>query len=610
MLLSLLLIQYIFEKFYIINCNSMAFYSVLADTKIDNFKHNNMTPFFGGTIKQSVDYSANNTILEKYTGMDNQLVIPKQELSSFNDIYNNRKDNEQEVKGYELQQSRMHKPVTYNNTLPVEQIRVGVGTKHTDPSKPSGGFQQDEYRNIAMYKSTDELRVATKPKETYKARTLNGMKEKKSGNIGKVDKNRVDTFYEKTQDDLFTTTGSYLKPKNRPCTELKDTNRLHNSVAYSGIPYQNKGSRKVGVMKNPSKVQLKSCSNNESNIKTQPHDLSTDDYGRKNILLYTNERDLTTSKSHVGNLSTYVKSMMSPIMDVVKRTNKELSVQNAREFGPMQTLVKKQTIYNPNSIAKTTIKETLIHDNHTGQLTSQKKENIVYDPREIAKTTIRETLKHNDNTINMTGHTKQTVYNPNDTAKTTIKETLIDNNNIGNISGLDNGNGYLTTNMTAPVTNKQITSDNEYLGNPDNENSDGYKNAEFKAKVTNKQITSDHEHIGIPAGNLEMKSYQDIYNAVINSTRETLEVQPPPTKTNTKITNGTDNVVLTSIPKDKTQCVNEHISRIYQKYLDKDSQQLTKYKEQYHEISNDRIDANLLNAFKNNPYTHPLNSVV
>lgn len=588
----------------------MAFYSVLADTKFDNFQHNNMTPFFGGTIKQNVDTFANNTLLEKYTGMDNQLVIPKQEQSSFNDMYNNRKDNEQEAKGYEIQQSRMVKPVTHNNTLPVEQIRVGVGTKNSDQTKPSGGYQQDEYRDIAMYKSTDELRVATKPKETYKARTLNGMKEKKSGNIGKVDKNRVDTFYEKTQDDLFTTTGSYLKPKKRTCTELKDTNRIQKSVAYSGIPYQNKGSRKVGVMKTPSKVQLKSCSNNESNIKKQPQDSSKDDYGRKNILLYTNERDLTTSKSQVGNLSTYVKSMISPIMDVVKRTNKELTVQNAREFGPMQTLVKKQTIYNPNSIAKTTVKETLIHDNHTGQLTSQKKENIVYDPKEIAKTTIRETLEQNDHTINMAGHTKQTVYNPNDTAKTTLKETLIDNNNTGNIGGLDNGDGYLTTNMIARVTNKQITSDNEYLGNPENENSDGYKNASFKAKVTNKQITSDNEHIGIPAGNEEMKSYQDIYNAVINSTRETLEVQPPPTKTSAKITNGTDNIVLTSVPKDKTQCASENISRIYQQYLDADSQQLTKYKEQYHEISKDRIDSSLLNAYKNNPYTQPLDSVV
>ena len=586
----------------------MAFYSVLADTKIDDFKHNNMIPFFGGSVKQNVTGSATQTILENYTGMDNQMTIPKQEQASFNDMHRNQYD--QESTGYELQQSRMDTPVFYNNTLPVEQIRVGVGTKNSDASKPTGGFQQDEYRDIEMYKTTDDLRVASKPKETYVARRVDGMKEKKAGTVGRVEKNRVDTFYEKTQDDLFKTTGSYLKPKKRTCTELKDTNRIHSTKAYSGIPYQNKGTPKIGVVQKPSKIQLKSCSNQDSNIKSQPKDTSKDDYGRKNILVYTNERDLTTSKSHVGNLSTYVKSMMSPIMDVVKRTNKELMVKNAREFGPMQTLVKKQTIYNPNDVAKTTIKETLIHDNHTGQLTSLKRENIVYDPKEIAKTTIRETLDRTDPTINMAGQVKQTVHNPNSVAKTTLKETLIENNDTGHVSGLENGNGYLTANMTAHITNKQITSDNEYIGHPENENSDGYKNAVFKASITNKQITSDNEHIGLPSGNEEMKSYKDMYNAVINNTRETLEVKPPPTKSNTKLTTGTDNVTLTSIPREKIQTENKSISRVYQQYLDADSQQLTRYKEQYNELSKDRIDSGILNAYKDNPYTHPLDTVV
>ena len=41
----------------------MAFYSALADTKIDDFKHNNMIPFFGGSVKQNVTGSATQTIL-------------------------------------------------------------------------------------------------------------------------------------------------------------------------------------------------------------------------------------------------------------------------------------------------------------------------------------------------------------------------------------------------------------------------------------------------------------------------------------------------------------------------------------------------------------------
>ena len=38
----------------------------------NNFKHNNMVPFFGGSIKQNVDDNANRSKLENFTGsMDN-----------------------------------------------------------------------------------------------------------------------------------------------------------------------------------------------------------------------------------------------------------------------------------------------------------------------------------------------------------------------------------------------------------------------------------------------------------------------------------------------------------------------------------------------------------
>ena len=50
---------------------------------------------------------------------------------------------------------------------------------------------------------------------------------------------------------------------------------------------------------------------------------------------------------------------------------------------------------------------------------------IVYDPNDVARTTIKETLIHNNRKGNVKGPNKLTVYDPNDVAKTTIKETLI-----------------------------------------------------------------------------------------------------------------------------------------------------------------------------------------
>ena len=51
---------------------------------------------------------------------------------------------------------------------------------------------------------------------------------------------------------------------------------------------------------------------------------------------------------------------------------------------------KKLTVYDPNDIARTTIKETNIHDNRAGNMSGPNKI-TVHDPNDIARTTIKET---------------------------------------------------------------------------------------------------------------------------------------------------------------------------------------------------------------------------
>ena len=48
----------------------------------------------------------------------------------------------------------------------------------------------------------------------------------------------------------------------------------------------------------------------------------------------------------------------------------------------------------------------------------------VYDPNDVAKTTIKETNIHNEREGNMSGPKKLMVYDPNDVARTTIKELI------------------------------------------------------------------------------------------------------------------------------------------------------------------------------------------
>jgi len=621
----------------------MAFYSSLADVSMEDFSHNNMVPFFGSGIKQNLSETMNQTLLEKYTGYDDTTRIEKMEQSNFADIQKNVFTHENS-QSYLVQLDRMEASRYHNNTLPVEQVKVGLGTKFTDPVNSTGGFQQDAYRDIEMYKNIDDLRVKTKPKETFEGRVVDGIKEHKRGKIGKLDKNRVDTYYETNEDNYFKTTGAYLKDKQRPCVEVKDTNRK-DAVEYQGAPNRNIGNMKYGAVKESSRQNLENFGDRNTNAVNQGMGANYD-YGKKNILVYNNERDITSTRTYQGNLTSYIKSMIAPFTDVLKRSNKEYFVQNPREFGQMQSTVpSKQTIYNPNNPARTTIKETLVEDTRTGNLkgfeqittydpndvarTTIKEtlihdaqlgnlnttlKSIVYNPNEVAKATIRETLDDIDPNVNLVGHNKPRVYNTNEVARTTIKETTIDNdNNIGIVSGQDKGGGHLTNKYRAKHTNKQFTSDNEYMGNPEQEKGDGYKTASFEAKTTNKQITSDKEYFG-NAGNENdaMMSYEDIYNAVINQTKEELLVKPEPTQNNVKVSVGKDFVNLTNLKIPCNTDTSTNISQIYQEPPSTQFVNLTQEKrdDETTDLDTNRLDPNLLNAFKENPYTHSLNNAV
>merc|ERR1711974_75206 len=48
----------------------------------EDFTHNNMAPFFGGSVKQNTFDTANNTLLEPHTGVQ-QYSIPKEEKKPF-----------------------------------------------------------------------------------------------------------------------------------------------------------------------------------------------------------------------------------------------------------------------------------------------------------------------------------------------------------------------------------------------------------------------------------------------------------------------------------------------------------------------------------------------
>lgn len=616
--------------------DNTAYESKLAGVTIPNFKHNNMEPFFGGTKKHNTT-KASDFRLETFTGTGETFHDQKKENVCFADI-NEKSGSSPYMKNdsYLEEVERMNVSDIRNNILPFKQERVGPGLDDGYTSRSNQkGFQPDD-REYVMPKNVDELRQGSNPKLSYEGRLLDGQKPTKRGKVGEFHQNRASTFHERSHDNLFKTTGSYLKNKHRATHIVKDTHRK-DPKSYSGNIYKNIGNKQTSKLQ-PSKkhiVEEYGVRNLDNNRVARPDW----DYGKKDILVYSNERDLTTTRTYEGNIQSLVKSMIAPIQDALRPTTRQYTTFTKNEFGNLQsTNPSKQTIFDPNDVARTTIKETNIHDTRIGNLHGDKIAATVYDPNEVAKTTIKETLIHDtrlgnldgqlmssvrddeplkttvketlpsyENIINMKADVhKQTVYDPNDVAKTTIKETTEQMSRDGNIGTVQGANGYETNEYVAPNTNKQFTSDNEYMGGLNKENGKGYMISTMKAHPTQKHFFSNNDYYGqADSMNNKPMSYEDIYNATINETKEHLLKGRKPTDSKTIVTSGVDKVNVMFRRENCENRKNDHLEKVYNMPVSKESINITQ--EKYEEEEN-RLDPDILKAFHDNPYTKSLSS--
>ncbi len=591
-----------------------------VEIPIEEFKHNNMVPFFGGSIKQNIDPFRTHSTLERFTGVSD-LYQNKKEIAPLNDTgvsIGNVYGMESTI-GFE--QERLINSTFKNNVLPFKQVKVGVGLNRGTDSTPTGGFQQDT-REFELDKGVDQLRVATNPKTVYNARIIDGQKPTKRSEAIAVSKNRVETFSEQEPDRYFTTTGAYTKETERPCQVLKDTVRKDTSVEYTGTAYNNHEQEARPDIQCTLRQQFSGYgARNEDGTYIGKEE---DDYGKANILVYNNERDITSVKTYEGNLTTLVKSIIAPLQDVMKLTPKEYLVQAERPMGNLQAqFPNKLTIYDPNDVCRTTIKETGIHDTSIGNMTGEWQKTTVYDPDEIAKTTTRETLENDDTTLNLKlAVPKTTVYDPNDVAKTTINELDIDDTRTGfiNRTVLQDGEAYKTNIYKAKNRNIQFQT-GEYKGGIEyiRGGGDGYKIENFDAKSTNKQFTSDREHTGVAESkDKKNMSRQNIYNMLVNDVKETLLYDRVPTTQGPKRISDSS-MVNTQPVKLQRPVNNENIFGNYQGGIAPSGAhgivdniehdlEFTKSKPKYNNYASERLDASLLDAFKNNEFTQSLNS--
>jgi hypothetical protein len=402
------------------------------DINISDFKHGNMQPFIKKAVTQNVEQFG----LSKNMGYSSDTKSTRKTEVAKKDFFPsiaNFNDNLIDTSKFLI--SRTNLSQLQNNISPIDSVLVGPGLNKGYTSEGTGGFQQAETINYVKPKTKDELRPLSNQKSslyTLPMKPKNNVEQR--GVVMPMDKNRADRAFTRTEDNWFKGQSVIKKEVDRPIENLTDTSTRTNShVNY------------YGPLKNQEDFMNKE-----------------DDYGKNNIIIYDNERNLTQIETPVANFSSVIKAMVSPITDAIKITMKEYFVDNPRQNGNAAPQApEKSTLYDPiTHTMKTTIKETTIHEGNNGNLSGMDETySALYD---TAKTTTKETTIHEGNGGNISGidETYAALY---DTAKTTTKETTIHEDNGGNISGIDET--YSALYDTAKTTTKETTIHEDNGGN-------------------------------------------------------------------------------------------------------------------------------------------------
>ena len=196
--------------------------------------HNNEVPFFGSHLKQSMYSGATSGILDSHTGAGKEY-FQKREVKSFFDAKPGSGNPFGNPDESEFMQSRMVSGQNMNNVFPIDQVRVGPGANDGYTNIGKGGFQQDQLREYELPKTTDELRVVTKPKLSYDLPVIPGANQiTQPGIQADVNKNKPDRFVVLGSDHWNTAVGVQTAPHIYPEQPMKLQARESTSVAYDG----------------------------------------------------------------------------------------------------------------------------------------------------------------------------------------------------------------------------------------------------------------------------------------------------------------------------------------------------------------------------------------
>ena len=375
--------------------------------KAKEFTHNNMVPYFGGRVKQNMRANVNNSLLDSYTGAG-YTQIAKKEVETMFDYQRPFGNPFGLESSTDFIESRINVPRNRGGERPFEPTHVGPGVDAGFGMLGNGGFQQLEINEIMRPKTTDELRVASNPKLTYAQPVVPGQHfvTNSADSAGEVRHYRPDRFY---VDPTNSRAGAaapvgLVKESVRSIQVMPHTTRTDTTTEAFGPAagqdtYQ---SYVAGSYRTPMTQSYGGAGFRNGDLTsyyTPNPDSQEADYGRSSYENKANERTATSERTMGLNLAPGDTGQV-PVhyLDDARPTRRAEMEDGVTELGPAGPAggAPSVTVWDPNDVARTTVKETTINWDYRGIMGSASAPNRlkVYDPSDIAKPTQKAQLSN------------------------------------------------------------------------------------------------------------------------------------------------------------------------------------------------------------------------
>lgn len=463
--------------------------------------------------------------------------------------------------GPAMEQNRYDSGMYRTSELPFEQERVAHIDRNSDVNRDVGDI-------YAQRNGIDNLRALSNPKLTFEGKVIAGKGVDERGVEGQVFKNLPNQDYEQNADQWLVTTGSTTSAQIRPAQILPETNRQYLNRQEIGVPGSsvNMSEEKRPMFKKSDRQQLESDTIRNA-IGTQVY--SDGDHRMDSYNVYANEREVTSERTHQSNVLSNVPDQTVQLQDNIKRTVKETTLDPANPEGYF-SMEEKRPEERLKDLPKTTVNETVNYE-HNGIVSGPEgpTDNDQYSRADL------KVCNHFEHVGNARG--------------STLQESATDQYDRADL---------------------KVCNHFEYTGNARGSTlqetaTDQYDRADLK-------VCNHFEYTGNAQGSTLQEMAQDqYYRAETNPNKEVIAQGREPTRESAKIVNGGDTMNV-DIKKIESDYFNHHqtgVDRVYQVIPQDQSCELTRSKDT---LDNDklayRIEGDLLDPFKHNPYTQSLHA--